>query len=94
VRKELPELLSEFVEIEFVNVKWVGALRAARFGVIQPVGGGDNQLPLQSQHPPHFLQKVPPLFQVLDHFECDHQIEGAIGVRQLGARPLFESDIP
>ncbi len=91
--KELPELLREFLEIEFVNVERIGALRAARLGVIQPVGRGDNQLPGGSQHPPDFLQKVPPLFQVLDDFECDHQVEGAVGVRQLGARRLFERDI-
>ena len=71
VRKKLPELLREFLEIEFVNVERVGALHTARFGVIQPVGRGDNQLPGRGQHTPDFLQKVPPVFQVLDHFECE-----------------------
>ena len=93
VREELLELAGEFVEIEFVNVEGVGALGAARFGVVEPVGRGDDQLAGGSQHAPDFLEKVPPVFQVLDDFEGDHQIEGAIGVGQLGARRLFEGEI-
>src|ERR1017187_859402 len=93
VRKELLELAGEFVEIEFVNVEGVGAVHTARFGVIEPVGCGDDQLAGGSQHAPHFLEKGPPVCQVLDDFEGHHQIEGAVAVGQEGARRLLEDEI-
>src|ERR1017187_7106616 len=93
VRKELLELAGEFVEIEFVNVEGVDAVHAARFGVIEPVGCGDDQLAGGSQHAPHFLEKGPPVCQVLDDFEGHHQIEGAAAVGQEGARRLLEDEI-
>src|ERR1039457_4062061 len=93
VREELFELAGEFVEIEFVNVERVDAVRAARFGVIEPVGRGDDQLAGGRQHALDFLQKGPPVCQVLDDFEGHHQIEGAVAVGQFGARCLLEGEI-
>src|ERR1035438_10138398 len=93
VREELFELAGEFVEIEFVNVERVGAEGAARFGVIEPVGRGDDQLAGGRQHAPHFLEKGPPVCQVLDDFEGHHQIEDAVAAGRFGARCLLEGEI-
>jgi hypothetical protein len=76
VRENVFQRAAEFREIEFVHVKRVGAVGAARFGVVQLVGRRDDQLAAGREHAARFQQKLAPGFQMLDHLEGHHQVEG------------------
>ena len=84
---------AELLELEFVYVERIGPLGAARFRVIQLVGGGNDQLAGWGKHPAGLLQEAAPVFQVLDHFESHYQVETGAGEGKCAARGLFETEI-
>jgi len=76
------QLGPELAEFELVSMKRIRPHVAARFRVIEFVGCRDDKLPVGRQHAPRLQQELPPVAQVLDHFEGHHQIEGRVRMRQ------------
>jgi hypothetical protein len=93
VREHLAQFVAEFGEFEFVHMKWILPLRAARFSVVTFVGCGDNKLAVGRQRAASFLQEFAPIRQVLDHFESHDEIEAGIGEGQRAAGRLFENKV-
>ena len=87
------QLGAELLEFEFVDVERVGAFAPARFGVVELVGRGDDELAGGRQHAARFRQELAPVVQVLDHLEGHHQVEAGIGMRQRGRRKPARSAV-
>ncbi len=90
VRENGRQFSAELVEFKLVRVKGVLSRATARFGIVELVGRGDDELSGGRQYAPHFQQKLPPGGQVLDHLKRHHQVEGRIRVRKRYAGSLFE----
>ena len=93
VRKDAAQLALELLEIELVHVERVGPGGPARFGVVELVGRGNDELSGGRQHAPRFQQEFAPVVEVLDDFEGHHQVEAAIGVGQGLAGCLLEPQV-
>src|SRR5579863_1573607 len=91
--EELSECGLELGELKFVSVKRIGALRSARFGVVQLVGCRDEKNAVWAEHTARFRKQTAPLGQMLDHLEAGDQIEGGIGERQGRGRGRQETKI-
>src|SRR5579871_3787042 len=96
-QRDVPEhgrqVAAKFLELEFVHVEGIGALRAARFGVIEPVRGRDNKLAAGRQQPPGFQEQAAPIGEMFDHLEGHNQIEARVGMRQGRAGGLLELQV-
>src|SRR5205085_6063791 len=93
MREDGFQFAGELFELEFMHVKRVDALRAARLGIEELVGRTDNQPAVRSKHAARLLKKAAPVFQMFDNFEGDYQVEPAIGIGQLRARRSLETQI-
>ena len=71
--KELPQLALEFLVVELVDM--VKIRLAASFGVVEPVGRGDDELAVRRQDSLHLGQETLPVFQVFDNLERDDNVK-------------------
>src|SRR5439155_11902263 len=93
VRKYFAKFGPKLVELEFVDMERIRSGAPARFGIVELIGRGNEKLPRRIESAPRLAQKSSPVFQVLDHFEADDQVDGFVGDRESAAVALLEPQI-
>src|SRR5579859_3878119 len=80
------EFLHEFARLEFMDVIRIRSGLRAGFGVVLPIGGGNNEQTVMRENSRALLEKRAVIRQMLDHLESHHQIEGVFWKRHDRAR--------
>src|ERR1700690_626915 len=84
MREEFRQGVLEFVVLEFVGMKGIGAGQPPRLRVVALVGGRDQENTIRMQQSSGFAEERMPVVKMLDDFERRDQMKSPIRERECG----------